>query len=56
LGISTISSLTFIPDPATAAIIAAGTRTEVWFGFRTDPIYQRMHQRINELWRSARDD
>lgn len=43
-------------DPATAKVVPAGSRTEVWLGFRNEPIYTRVHRRITELWRSARDD
>ncbi len=43
-------------DSATASVVPAGARTDVWFGYRSESIYQRLHHRITELWRRARDD
>jgi putative peptide zinc metalloprotease protein len=43
-------------DSTTASVIPAAVRTEVWLGYRTESIFDRLHRQINELWRSARDE
>ena len=43
-------------DPTAASSVPAGVRSEVWLGYRTELIFQRLHHRVSELCRRERDE